>query len=300
MISPLILAAATNNLREVERLLAQDDINVNETSPVNLEDLYIERGDTALTIAALQRNYDIVARLLEAGADVNIKNRMGNTALHIATLIGYAHSPNAKRIIKALVDISGVELNTMNNRGDTPLINAVRVPESFDIEVIKMLLDAGADVNLRAVPVYPVYHNIPVGYTALDEVLRNIRSLRSRAETLRYDVDVALEERLKQVALLLISYGARSMQPDILTILSHQSIKNSMEAGAFRRRKHALLSWHKTSKENNNTENNTNNSVSAALQALRNLGYKVENKRSKGRRTLKQRKASTTRRRHLM
>ena len=47
-----------------------------------------QSGSTMLSIAALMGHTEVVALLLEHGADVNVKSRDGGTALHAAAFLG--------------------------------------------------------------------------------------------------------------------------------------------------------------------------------------------------------------------
>ena len=55
-------------------------------------------GDRAIHLAAMEDQLDIVKVLLEAGANINVKNKKGQTALHVAIVGGF------KRIIKILLE----------------------------------------------------------------------------------------------------------------------------------------------------------------------------------------------------
>lgn len=67
-----------------------------------------------------QRTLDLIAYTLELGIDINARNRNGDTALHKAAGRGY------DRIVSYLVS-QGAELEAVNNRGITPLANAMRL-----------------------------------------------------------------------------------------------------------------------------------------------------------------------------
>jgi ankyrin repeat protein len=57
---------------------------------------------------------EVVAAVVERGADINAVNREGNTALHGAALLGY------DGVVQLLAD-RGAQLNVKNTRGQTPL-----------------------------------------------------------------------------------------------------------------------------------------------------------------------------------
>lgn len=79
--------------------------------------------------------------LLNYGANPNIANNEGKTALHYASLFDDIDIKVIKTLIKA-----GAELNTKDNKGNTPLILATRIG---DKEKVELLIENGADVNIR-------------------------------------------------------------------------------------------------------------------------------------------------------
>ncbi len=78
--------------------------------------------------------------LLNAGADVNLRDRRGRTALHLTT----GHwVPNAESV-RVMLD-AGAELDARSLNGRTPLHEAI---EQRRLEIVRVLLDAGATVDL--------------------------------------------------------------------------------------------------------------------------------------------------------
>ena len=73
--SPLHEAAVSDNLDMLKMLLAQDKIEL---------DLQDDKGNTALMDAAANNKYDAVRLLVEAKADIDLRNRAGKTAENIA------------------------------------------------------------------------------------------------------------------------------------------------------------------------------------------------------------------------
>lgn len=96
---------------------------------------------TPLIEAVSLNNISIVRAIVKAGANVNLKDGKGISPLHIVTLIYQADL----QIVECLLD-AGADINTLNHKQGTPLMNAacgLRRPE-----LVKLLLDRGADVNL--------------------------------------------------------------------------------------------------------------------------------------------------------
>jgi ankyrin repeat protein len=131
-------------------------------------DLRNEEGLTALNRAALANHPQVVQMLLEAGADPNVPTYgPRNTALHNAALKGYTS------VVQVLLNHQGkvkTNIDADNRDGLTALHLAAT---SEQPQVVKMLLDAGADPN---VPTYD-YRNTALhsasakGYTPVVQVL---------------------------------------------------------------------------------------------------------------------------------
>jgi len=75
--------------------------------------------------------------LLEAGADANVQDQLGNTALHIAAHQGYL------RTAELLLN-NGADPNTADRKGRRPLHEAVKEDH---VRIVELLLDRGADPN---------------------------------------------------------------------------------------------------------------------------------------------------------
>jgi len=130
-------------------------------------------GTTPLHIAALlysdreirnqiqQGDLKDIPRLLEvllsAGADPNIKDKEGETALHEATLGRYEE-------VALLLIQSGADVNASNNEGVTPLCFAsgMGLPR-----VVSALLERGANPNVRMEGVTPLH--MATGITLTDQ-----------------------------------------------------------------------------------------------------------------------------------
>ena len=107
---------------------------------VNAKD---KEGNTALIDAAgsiNKNNKEIVELLINSGADVNAKNNAGWTALMSAAFEGN------KEIVETLIK-AGADVNAKDSYGDTALILAATNYGSKD--VIEILIKAGADVNAK-------------------------------------------------------------------------------------------------------------------------------------------------------
>ena len=112
-------------------------------------------GVTALMVAVRERGIETIDVLLDGGADINQPAGDGTTALIIALQNGDAAI--AKRLIAR-----GADVNSANGKGWTPLFLAVKnrsreigtvpnpvIDTAALMDVIKLLVEKGADVNVR-------------------------------------------------------------------------------------------------------------------------------------------------------
>ena len=153
--------------RPLEKTL--EIVNLLLLEDISLANARNREGTTPLHIAALlysereilrqirQGDLKDIPRLLEvllsAGADPNIKNKEGNTALHEATLGGDEE-------VALLLIQSGADVNAINNEGLTPLwsASAMGLPK-----VVSALLERGANPNVRIDGMTPLHIATGVG-----------------------------------------------------------------------------------------------------------------------------------------
>ena len=137
-------AVYVNNIDEVRRLLSIPGININ----------YQEHdGRTPLMNTVYVQNKPEIMRLLLAypRINVNLRDNYGKTALIMATTShteANSHEPARSKnleCIRQLVAFPRIDLNHIDVHGNSALSNTIRFrkPEAF-----KLLLDAGADVNV--------------------------------------------------------------------------------------------------------------------------------------------------------
>jgi ankyrin repeat protein len=125
--TPLIKASAYGNL-ELARTFIRKGTDLNAKD--NL-------GRSALT-AAIENGFPEIAHIfLRARADIEVADKNGLTPLMRAT------SGHQLEIMRILLD-RGADPNTKNKAGDSALVYAIG-----NAEAIALLVDKGADVNLR-------------------------------------------------------------------------------------------------------------------------------------------------------
>jgi ankyrin repeat protein len=125
-LSPLMIACSQGKLDFIE-LLLEHGANVNQVS---------DFGHSALVRAVEGRNLEVVRLLLDSGADVQ---RFGGDAVGAAAVLGRSD------ILKLLLEHQA-QINTKSENGMTPLMLAAW---DGDVESIRVLLAAGANVNAR-------------------------------------------------------------------------------------------------------------------------------------------------------
>jgi ankyrin repeat protein len=108
-----------------------------------LRDLLAEdyRQNTLLHVLAQLGAVDELARELETGVDVNVKNASEQTPLHKATV---PDSPEAARLLLA----AGADVNALNFLHTPPIYYAIMTDNA---DMVALLLEAGADVTIRSV-----------------------------------------------------------------------------------------------------------------------------------------------------
>lgn len=84
----------------------------------------------------------IISLLIEAGADVNYQNKEGLTALHYASV---SMRPNAMELMKILID-AGVDPNIKDSANRSPILYVKPYDSNWQAK-IDILLDAGANLK---------------------------------------------------------------------------------------------------------------------------------------------------------
>ena len=161
--SEFVKAAQNGDLNEVKRLFALNPSIINEKD---------REKDTALMKACRDCNaVNVVAFLLENGANINVRDTIDQTPLIIASQNGCTD------IVRMLLD-AGADIHHRNDQGENALISAA---QEGHIDTVKFLLEAGADVNQSNAD----------GETPLDLAIR-LRQKKELIELLREKTDGAM------------------------------------------------------------------------------------------------------------
>jgi ankyrin repeat protein len=123
----LILAMRYDAMKVARLLLEHPKLKIDEQAP---------NGNTALMMAAFQKNKPAVLAMLEKGAQVN---RPGWTALHYAAAAGDID------IMKLLLERHAY-IDAESPTGTTPLMLAAREGQE---DAVQLLLEEGADASLK-------------------------------------------------------------------------------------------------------------------------------------------------------
>jgi hypothetical protein len=160
------------------------------------------RGDTPLSMAAVQGYYEVVDMLLDHEPDVNVQGGRYGNALQAASEQGY------EALIKMLLD-TGADVNAQNRH----LSNALQSASSGGHKaMVEMLLDKGADVNAQG----GYFGNAPgaasdQGYEAVVKMLLNRGAdVNAQVGKVSDALCAASSEGHEAVVKILVAWGARS------------------------------------------------------------------------------------------
>jgi ankyrin repeat protein len=192
-----LMVASRYGHQEIAKLLIEKGANV------KARDYY--GGDTALMVASRYGHQEVTELLIEEGADVNAQSEWNSTALMLAS--SYGHTEVTKLLLEAGADVNA-QVNWYSKsysytpkffglsqiKGCTALMYASMEGHTEDV---KLLIEAGADVNLQDKD----------GYTAL-MCASEIRYTESVGLLLEAGADVNVQDSSGYTALMVASeYG---------------------------------------------------------------------------------------------
>jgi len=142
-VAKLLSPAQSGDLEAVKAALEGGELAITVTN---------KKGETALHLAALSGSKELVAFLLEKGADVSAKTKTNDTPLHLLCNSPLAPATNTERqkaeeeIVRLLLDAPDVQVNLPDNNNNTPIILA---SSRGRVETVRALIKHGADVRPR-------------------------------------------------------------------------------------------------------------------------------------------------------
>ena len=149
--TPLLIFSVLQNNRELAELLLDEGADVN----IRHNALFVKfpwedrisssdavGGWSPLHVAVMEGNLEIIELLLAKGADVDARDLNARSPLHYAIIYG-----KEADIVKVLLE-KGADVNAKDNRfGMTPLHDAAVDRLNFKPDVVKLLIDYGANVD---------------------------------------------------------------------------------------------------------------------------------------------------------
>ncbi|KAJ8688412.1 hypothetical protein QAD02_024207 [Eretmocerus hayati] len=105
---------------------------------------------------------EVMQKLLELGADVNVANIRGSTAMHLmfeGQLSNHQLAEKSDEVLTLLLNAKA-ELNRLNDSGESPLSLAAKCGS---YQMVQRMIDAGANVNLSEGSTNPALRNAIVG-----------------------------------------------------------------------------------------------------------------------------------------
>lgn len=132
--------ATANPVSDDEPILAEEGI-LNDKEMINKKENYksfVDDGAMLLMDAAQRGDTEAIRVALGQGIDVNISNKEGKTALHIAASYG------SRATVSFLIE-QGANLEAKTRIGHTPLLSACECGQK---EMVELLLHLGADITV--------------------------------------------------------------------------------------------------------------------------------------------------------
>jgi ankyrin repeat protein len=230
-LTPLLYAARENCMACVDVLLKHKaDINLPDPDSVS-----------PLIVAILNANWDLAKQLIDAGADVNQWDIFGETPLYLAlnsrtrldggrASIDPINRITGTQIVRMLLD-KGANPNaqlffqpanlagTTNLRGATPLIRAAN---NNDLEMVRLLLEKGADATLYMADRQTPIHAVLSGRASENQAIELIRILQKAGTDVNVVALINHPQEIRGGSAL--HYAVRKRQKDVIKLLASMKI----------------------------------------------------------------------------
>lgn len=231
---PLMVAVQNGHINVVEELVNTGEVDIDGQN---------EEGATPLIIAASNGHVELTRLLVESGVALDTRTALngGNTALSIAIAKGYestvrvlldgganpdvschgtsttsqstplieAVRSNETEIARMLID-AGAEVELEDSSGNSPINKWVSISASDDYSMSQLLLDRGANINLASNGNTPFFNACKLGRVAMIEYLMerggDIHQANTDGETPLY---VAAHRGYLNVSMMLVDRGAK-------------------------------------------------------------------------------------------
>jgi ankyrin repeat protein len=194
--TPIMIAAEEGYYSIVEFLLKIESIQLGAT----------DKGVTALMISIQNMHFDISLAILKKKSyeiDPNIQDKLGLTVLHWASTKGHVEIINEllKNNFKTAININ---LKTL--QGATPLYCATQSDHS---EAVRLLLEAGVDVNAGLNKITPAYKASEEGYfNTLKVLIQHDADLNISNEDGKTPAFIAAQNNRAEIIKLLVESKA--------------------------------------------------------------------------------------------
>ena len=231
-LSPLLYAVREN-------CMACVDVLLKHKADINLPD---PDGVSPLLVAIMNANWDIAKKLIDVGADVNQWDIFGETPLYIAlnsrtrldggkgTSIDPPNVTTGTQIVRLLLD-KGADPNaqlffqpanlagTTNLRGATPLIRAAN---NNDLEMVKLLLEKGADATIYMADRQTPIHAVLSGRAPENQAIELIKILQKAGTDVNVVALINHPQEIRGGSAL--HYAVRKRQKEVIKLLASMKI----------------------------------------------------------------------------